>query len=57
MKVGDTVLILKDFEDLDCKGCTGVIEEINIVLNKVRFISKEGVEMKCPFFDEELEVI
>lgn len=57
MKVGDTVLILKDFEDFDCKGCTGVVEEINIIFNKVRFISKEGIEMNCPFFDEELEVI
>lgn len=57
MKIGDTVIILRDFEDLDCKGCIGVIEEINIVFNKVRFISKEGVEMICPFFDEELEVV
>lgn len=57
MKVGDSVLILKDFEDFDCKGCIGVIEEINIIFNKVRFASKEGIEMNCPFFDEELEVI
>lgn len=57
MKVGDTVLILKDFEDFACKGCIGVIEEINIVFNKVHFVSKEGIEMNCPFFDEELEVI
>lgn len=57
MKVGDTVLILKDFEDFACKGCIGVIEEINIVFNKVRFVSKEGIEMNCLFFDEELEVI
>lgn len=57
MKVGDSVLILKDFEDFDCKGCIGVIEEINIIFNKVRFVSKEGIEMNYPFFDEELEVI
>ncbi|XAG97119.1 hypothetical protein ZYGNAAKF_CDS0131 [Enterococcus phage VRE9_2] len=57
MKVGDTVLILKDLEDVACKGCIGVIEEINIVLNKVYFVSKEGIEMNCSFFEDELEVI
>lgn len=57
MKVGDTVLILKDFENLACKGCIGVVEEINIVLYKVCFVSKEGVKMSCPFFEDELEVV
>lgn len=57
MKVGDTVLILKDLEDVACKGCIGVIEEINIVLYEVYFISQDGFEKTSSFFKEELEVV
>ena len=57
MKIGDTVLILRDLEDVNCKDCIGVIEEINLVLYKVSFVSKEGTKMTCSFFEDELEVI
>lgn len=57
IEVGDKVIILKDLEDLDCKGCVGIVEEISIVLYKVRFISQEGLEKTVSFFKEELEVV